>query len=105
MPPTNQRDEGILGRMMNDPLVSKQDVHPGEGLSWKKIVAKYQRPAVWRSVWQILNTLVPYALLWYLMVLSLAVSYWLTLPLAILAAGFLLRVFIIFHDCGHPARQ
>jgi omega-6 fatty acid desaturase (delta-12 desaturase) len=47
------------------------------------------------------NTFIPYAVLWYLMYLSLAVSYWLTLPLAILAAGFLVRVFIIFHDCGH----
>ena len=35
------------------------------------------------------------------MYLSLAVSWWLTLPLAMLAAGFLVRVFIIFHDCGH----
>jgi acyl-lipid omega-6 desaturase (Delta-12 desaturase) len=68
---------------------------------WRALVAPYQTPAVWRSVWQIVNTLVPYAFLWYLMDRSLAVSYWLTLPLAILAAGFLVRVFIIFHDCGH----
>ena len=47
------------------------------------------------------NTLVPYAALWYLMYLSLAVSWWLTLPLAVLAGAFLVRVFIIFHDCGH----
>jgi len=47
------------------------------------------------------NTLCPYALLWYLMYRSLAVSYWITLPLAILAGAFLVRVFIIFHDCGH----
>jgi omega-6 fatty acid desaturase (delta-12 desaturase) len=32
---------------------------------------------------------------------SLSVSYWLTVPLAMLAGGFLVRVFIIFHDCGH----
>jgi omega-6 fatty acid desaturase (delta-12 desaturase) len=56
---------------------------------------------VWRSGWQIVNTLVPYALLWYLMYHSLAVSYWLTATLAVLAGGFLVRVFIIFHDCGH----
>ena len=61
----------------------------------------YQMPSVWRSVWQIGNTLIPYAALWYLMYQSLAVSYWLTLPLAILAAGFQVRIFIIFHDCGH----
>jgi omega-6 fatty acid desaturase (delta-12 desaturase) len=47
------------------------------------------------------NTLVPYAVLWYLMYLSMSVSYWLTLPLAILAGGFMVRAFIIHHDCGH----
>jgi len=49
----------------------------------------------------VLNTLVPYAALWYLMYLSLAVSYWLTAGLALVASGFLVRVFILFHDCGH----
>src|SRR4029077_7056387 len=47
------------------------------------------------------NTLVPYAVLWYLMYLSLAVSWWLAVPLAVLAGGFLVRAFIICHDCGH----
>src|SRR5689334_1784672 len=69
--------------------------------SWKEIVAKYQKPALGPGLWQVINTLVPYAALWYLMYLSLAVSWWLTLPLAVLAAGFLVRVFIISHDCGH----
>jgi len=71
------------------------------GDSWKKIVAPYQRPAAWRSLWQVANTLIPYAGLWYLMYLSLSVSLWLTIPLALLAGGFLVRVFIIFHDCTH----
>lgn len=70
-------------------------------LNWKALVVPYQTPTIGRSVWQVVNTLVPYALLWYLMYRSLAVSYWLTLPLAIVAAGFMVRVFIIFHDCGH----
>jgi omega-6 fatty acid desaturase (delta-12 desaturase) len=35
------------------------------------------------------------------MYLGLGISYWLVIPLAILAAGFLVRIFIIFHDCGH----
>jgi len=39
--------------------------------------------------------------LWYLMYLSLAWSWWITVPLAILAGLFLVRIFIIFHDCGH----
>jgi acyl-lipid omega-6 desaturase (Delta-12 desaturase) len=68
---------------------------------WKQVVARYQQPVLWRALWQAANTLIPYAALWYLMHLSLAVSWWLTLPLAVLAGGFLVRAFIIFHDCGH----
>lgn len=68
---------------------------------WKAIVAEYQKPNFWRATWQIVNTIGGYVLLWYLMYLSLSVSWWLTIPLAILAGGLLIRVFIIFHDCGH----
>jgi omega-6 fatty acid desaturase (delta-12 desaturase) len=74
-----------------------------ETAAWKKVVAKYQQPSRWRSAWQIINSLVPYAALWYLIYLSLAVSWWIALPLAILAGGFLVRLFIIHHDCGHGA--
>jgi len=73
---------------------------PGAAV-WKKMVVRYQKPSFWRAMWQIINTLVPYAALWWLMYLSLAVSWWLTAPLAALAGAFLVRVFIIFHDCGH----
>jgi acyl-lipid omega-6 desaturase (Delta-12 desaturase) len=72
-------------------------------------VARYQKSEVWPGVWQLVNTLVPYAALWYLMYLSLRVSWWLALPLAVLAGGFLVRAFIIFHDCTHgsffPSRR
>ena len=64
---------------------------------------------MWPGIWQLFNTLVPYAALWGLMYFSLRISWWLALPLAVLAAGFLVRVFIIFHDCGHgsffPSRK
>jgi len=72
-----------------------------DNAAWKEIVARYQKPSVWRAVWQIVNTVVPYAALWYLMYLCLPVSWWLVVPLAVLAGGILVRVFIIFHDCGH----
>jgi omega-6 fatty acid desaturase (delta-12 desaturase) len=68
---------------------------------WKAMVAEYQKPSVWRATWQLVNTLGPYVLLWYLLYLSVSVSWWLTLPLAVLAGAFLVRIFIIFHDCGH----
>src|ERR1051326_16929 len=87
---------------MNDKdLVSTAPPGRPENVAWKEIVARYQKPSVGRGVWQIVNTLVPYAALWYLMYVSLSVSYWLVVPLGILAAGFLVRLFIIHHDCGH----
>jgi len=83
--------------MTNDSTLTE---HKGN-LAWKEIVARYQKPSIGRGVWQIVNTLIPYTALWYLMYLSLSVSWWLVVPLAILAAGFMVRVFIIHHDCGH----
>jgi len=50
-----------------------------------------------------INSFVPYVLLWFAMDRALAVSYWVMLPIAGLAAGFLARIFIIFHDCGHAS--
>jgi len=66
-----------------------------------KNIERYLKPSLGRSIWQISNTFIPYVGLWILIVYSLSVSYWLTAFLIILAAGFLVRLFIIFHDCGH----
>jgi acyl-lipid omega-6 desaturase (Delta-12 desaturase) len=69
--------------------------------NWRKLVARYQQSDRRKSLWQLTNSIGPYFLLWGLMVWSLQISYWLTLALSVPAAGFLLRIFIIFHDCGH----
>jgi acyl-lipid omega-6 desaturase (Delta-12 desaturase) len=69
--------------------------------SWEKIIMKYNRPDLRKSLWQLCNSFIPYVAIWILMVLSLRYSYWITLLLAIPASGFLIRLFIIFHDCGH----
>ncbi|MEQ1861003.1 MAG: fatty acid desaturase [Chthoniobacteraceae bacterium] len=68
---------------------------------WKAIVAEFQEPSVWRATWQLVNTIGGFILLWVLMYWSLSVSAWLTAGLAVLTGGLLIRVFIIFHDCGH----
>ncbi len=68
---------------------------------WQTLIKPYQVPDTRRSIWQIVNTLIPYFALWYLMIRSVEVSYWLTLLLAFPTAGFMVRTFIIFHDCGH----
>jgi acyl-lipid omega-6 desaturase (Delta-12 desaturase) len=66
-----------------------------------KLLSPYQKSNTRRSVIQLITSLVPYAALWVLMYFSLSVSYWLTLGISVLAAGFLVRIFIMFHDCGH----
>jgi len=86
---------------MIDDAVGANDQPRSEAPAWKQVVAKYQQPSIWRSGWQVVNSLAPYAALWYLMYLVQAISVWMALPLAILAGTFLVRVFIIFHDCGH----
>ena len=60
---------------------------PVDNAAWKAIVLKYQQASTWRAAWQIINTIVPYALCWYLMYLCLSVSWWLVVPLAVLAGG------------------
>ncbi|WP_078381832.1 fatty acid desaturase [Sutcliffiella halmapala] len=67
----------------------------------KKQVAPFEQSQTAKSVWQIINTLGPFFLLWYLAYISLPVSYWLALVPMVIAAGFLTRTFIIFHDCTH----
>lgn len=79
----------------------KKARHREEIAKWKSIVSEYEKPHFWRASWQLVNSVGSYVAMWVLMYLSLSVSWWLTIPLAILAGGFLIRVFIIFHDCGH----
>jgi len=86
--------------MMNGSMVT-QNEPKGATPRWKEIVAHYQEPSLRRGFRQIINTLVPYLALWFLMYLSLRISYLLTGALTVLAGGFLIRVFVIFHDCGH----
>jgi acyl-lipid omega-6 desaturase (Delta-12 desaturase) len=79
-----------------DPLQS-----PGASDVSQENVARFQAASLWRARWQLINSFLPYALLWFAMDRALLISYWLMFPIAILAAGFLVRIFIIFHDCGH----
>jgi omega-6 fatty acid desaturase (delta-12 desaturase) len=75
---------------------------PREGKPWAKILARYGVPDPKRSVFELLFTAVPFLLLWALMLYGLErYGYWACLPLALPAASFLVRLFMIQHDCGH----
>lgn len=68
---------------------------------WIQIITRYNKPDAFKSWWQIVNSVGPYVILWILMIKTIEISYWITLLLSVFAAGFLVRIFIIFHDCGH----
>lgn len=68
---------------------------------WTKVIRAYTRPSTRKAMVQILNTFVPYLAIWVLMYFAFDYSYLLTLLLAIAAAFFTVRIFIIQHDCGH----
>lgn len=69
----------------------------------KKEMAPFENNDTRASVKQVINTLGPLVVLWYAAYLSLSVSYWLTIPFLVLTGGFLVRTFIIFHDCCHQS--
>ena len=74
-----------------------------EQTHWKKELAPHNKSDIRKSVWQLVNSIVPFVLLWGLSYVSLSISIWLSLVIAIPAAGFLIRIFIIFHDCCHQS--
>src|SRR5260370_4525282 len=68
-----------------------------------QLLARYRAPSIARSTTELVITAAPLVLVWILMWATLAIGYWLSLLLAIPAAGLLVRLFMIQHDCGHGA--
>ena len=75
--------------------------HPPNRLVGRQTLAEYARPQLKRSLLDITTSVVPYLALSALMYLALDVSYLLVLALVVPAAGFLVRTFVVFHDCAH----
>ena len=83
------RDDGLPGAL------------PSDVRQWPKVLTRYRDPDTARSVVEIALTAVPLLALWVGMWAALQVSPWLCLPLAVPAAAFLVRLFMIQHDCSH----
>lgn len=64
-------------------------------------VKAFEIPSNLRAGWQLLNSMSSFIALWVLMYILLDVSWWVVSLLALLAGVVLIRIFIIFHDCGH----
>ncbi len=81
---------------MNTP--PKTRVEPKD---WVPLVQPFARPSLWRSLGQVFTSYLPFLALWYLAYRALEVHWGLTLVLDLLAALFLVRIFILQHDAGH----
>jgi omega-6 fatty acid desaturase (delta-12 desaturase) len=88
---------------------SPQEVRHTDRPFWRDDLEPYARPHLGRSLLDLLTSVVPYLALSYVMDLALGVSYLLVLAISLPAAGFLVRTFIVFHDCSHgsflPSRR
>ncbi len=89
----------IAGAVTRRPANSPNE--PSDPRSWVRVLADYREPSHPRSVIELIITLVPFIALWALAWGSLSVSYPLAAALAILNSAFLVRLFMIQHDCGH----
>ncbi|MEJ6528405.1 MULTISPECIES: fatty acid desaturase [unclassified Exiguobacterium] len=67
----------------------------------RKHVSPFEKSDIRISVRQMINTILPFLVSWFLAYRLLSVSIFLTLPFTLIAAGFVVRMFIIFHDCTH----
>jgi omega-6 fatty acid desaturase (delta-12 desaturase) len=84
-----------------EPLVQVGAAKTRHKAWWAEALEPYAGGNVPRSALFLLTSVVPYAALWVAMFYLLGVSWLLALVVAIPAAGFLVRTFIVFHDCGH----
>src|SRR4029453_13137865 len=87
-------DGGMNEQVANLPVT-------GDPRALAQSLAGYREPSCARSIFEIVITVVPLVLFWLLMWASLEIWYWLCLLLSVWAAGFLVHLFMIQHDCGH----
>jgi omega-6 fatty acid desaturase (delta-12 desaturase) len=82
-------------------IAVETDTDPLPASFWRERLAPYGKADVRRGMLDLATSVVPYLILTAAMYILFPISIWLALPLAIPAAGFLLRTFIVFHDCSH----
>ena len=82
---------------------TQQAAHEITARDWALILSGYREPSPRRSVLELALTACAFVLTWIVMWGTLGFGYWLTLLMAVPAAGFLVRLFMIQHDCGHGA--
>ncbi|AJD44988.1 fatty acid desaturase protein (plasmid) [Rhizobium gallicum bv. gallicum R602sp] len=87
--------------LMNANVYTPASLAEDNVAAWLKTLAKYRQPRVGRSAFELIVTVIPFAACWAVAYFSFVDGFWYGLAAVIPAAAFLLRLFMIQHDCGH----
>src|SRR5690242_17484153 len=106
-----ERREGVPRfRAKSGPATSRRAVRGAVSLARPQLAGAaalrlFERPSAPRAAWQVANSLVPYLAMLALMVVTVrhSLPWWTTLALAVPASGFMVRLFILMHDCTHSS--
>jgi omega-6 fatty acid desaturase (delta-12 desaturase) len=82
---------------------SQAPASPTSAREWLPVLLKYWEPSASRSTLELIMTALPFFVLWAAAWWALSISYWLSLLISIPAGAFMVRMFLIQHDCGHGA--
>ena len=82
-------------------IPSSTTIGSSEEPSWRAVLAPHARPHLGRSLLDIATSVLTYLGLLVAMYFLRGVSIWLVLAVSVPAAGFLVRTYIVFHDCAH----
>ena len=100
---------GTTGTIEEPPLAAPRTADDLDASFWREILAPYARASMPRALACLATSLVPYLAITALMYVALSVSTLLAVALVLPAGGFLVRTFIVFHDCTHgsflPSRR
>ncbi len=98
---SHPQEAAIVSRKVNGGAVASALPPP----RWHSSLRRFERPSNARAAWQLANSFIPYVALMGLMVFTLRhhLPLWVTLAPAIPAAGFMVRLFILLHDCVHSS--
>ena len=100
--PETVRKDATFERVSTESACSGSGLPPVEARSLSRALKTYREPDQRRSLLEVVVSAAPFVALWLAMWLALEfVGYWLTLILAIPTSAFLVRLFLIQHDCGH----
>ncbi|MEO0399532.1 MAG: fatty acid desaturase [Pseudomonadota bacterium] len=87
----------------NSAAARGDSVEPRPAVNWIAVLKRYRAPSLKRSWFELFVTIAPLIGLWTGAVWATSISYWLALPICVIAAMFLVRLFLIQHDCSHGA--